>query len=163
MFALTKDKTSYIFKGVLVISHWFICYFQGNRGVLVIYIDFLIFNSRKLRAHLFYAPARGWHSRPLDGAFDATWCSNLAFCHVFRSATVSFFSWYDLWWQLIGGLLLLVIFFSFLEKKHFLNFSPYIFYCLFSSLFLLESTCLFFLFLILVLIFFIAYFRPFPF
>jgi len=131
---------------------------------LSFYIDFLIFNSRKLLARLLYVLASGWHSWPLDGGFDATRCSNLVFCYVLRSATVPFFSWCDVcwqligsvWWQLIGSLSLFVIFFFFLvfsltEKIHvfffnfILNFSSYIFYCLFSSFSLLEK---FFMFLI---------------
>ena len=134
----------------MVLSHWFIRYFQGNKGVLVIYIDFLIFNSKKLLACFFYTLARGWRSCSLSDTFGVTWCSNLAFCHILRSATMPFFSVWrvmavDRWFVDSDFFFLSIL--SLLEKIHvcLFFFSFYIFCCLFSSFSFLEK---FFMFLI---------------
>jgi len=96
------------------------------------------------RAH--YTLPCEWHLRPLSDTCDAIWWPNLPFHSIFGSVIVFSSYWYDVWQRIIGSLSSIIVsFFLFLPKKvhvyplffWFYNFSPYVFYCLFSSLALL--------------------------
>jgi len=128
---------------IIISQCFFFVILRLVEGILVFLSWKNIFYSKKLLACAHYAPAREWHSRTLSGTCDVIQCPNLHVYHVSKSIIISSSRWCCTWQQMIRSLSLMVFFssFFFLEKVHvcslffwFFNFSPYIFYCLISSL-----------------------------
>jgi len=151
----------------------FFVFLRFMEGILVFYIWENIFLFEKV-VGAWWRRTNVWVAYPLFGwDVQRHMLSNIFFCRVLRSSTVSSSLWGSAWKRMVSGFSLAVVLFSFFLSSResarlssffrFFNFSPYVFDCLFSSLVLFIKVFYVFNLALILLIFFFLLLKFFSF
>jgi hypothetical protein len=87
-----KQNSLYAFRDLLILSHWFICYIQGYRGLFSNSIFIFNIKSQKSCCHMLFTRSRVGGVHALSTARTALLCQKIVFHRVTKSTATCYSS-----------------------------------------------------------------------